>query len=89
MEEKRIMITPFSIESDKLCMWSGKFLARSGWLEYHIILRVIVKFPTDNEEDKTKEDATLKTLNKKAYNDLILAQYDTVCSKIAEELVTK
>ena len=70
-------------------MWSGKFLARAGWLGYDIILRGTVKTLADNAEDKTKEDDILKELNKNTYNDLILAQDDTVCFKIVEESVTK
>ena len=48
-----------------------------------------MKTPVENAEENTKEDAILNKLNKNAYNDLIFAQYDTVCFQIVEELVTK
>ena len=44
-----------------------------------------MKIPAKNEEEKTKENATLKQLNKIAYNYLVLAQDDTVCFHIFEE----
>ena len=65
-------------------MWSGKFLARAGLIGYDIILRGNMKTPEDNTEDKTKEDAIPKQLNKNTYNGLILEQDDTVCFQIAE-----
>ena len=43
-----------------------------------------MKTPKYNAEEKTKEDAILKQLNKNAYNDLILAQYDALCFHIIE-----
>ena len=43
----------------------------------------------DTEEYQNKEDTILKQLKKNAYNDLILAQSDTVCFQIVQELVTK
>ena len=64
-------------------MWSGKLLVRVG-LGCYIILRDTMKTPVDNEEYKTKEDAIIKELNKKAYNELVLAQDDTVCFHIVE-----
>ena len=48
-----------------------------------------MKTPEDNTEDKTKEDAILKQLNKNAYNDLVLAQYETVFFHNTKESVTK
>ena len=84
MEEKRIGIIPFSGERDKWRIWSGKFLARAGQLGYDIILRGTAKKPTENLEENTKGDAILKKLKKNAYNDLILAQDDTVCFQIVE-----
>ena len=65
-------------------MWSGKFLAREGGLGYDIILRSTMKTPADNEEEKIKEDAILKQLSNNKYNELILAQCDTVCFQIVE-----
>ena len=48
------------------------------------------KSPADNV-NKTKENwvSDLKFLNKTAYNELILAQKDTVCFKIIEEARAK
>ena len=42
----------------------------------------------ENAEEKTKEDAILKQLNRNTYNDLLFAQGDTVCFQIVEESVT-
>ena len=64
MEENIIRIISFSGERDKWCMWSGKFLARSGHLGYYIILRVTAKILEDNAEENTKENDTLNQLNK-------------------------
>ena len=83
MEEKCIKIISFSGERGKWIMLSGDLLARVGPLGYNIILRGPLK-SGGNEEEKTKEDAVLKQLNKNAYNDLILAQGDTVCFQIVE-----
>ena len=63
-------------------MWSGKLLARAGQLGYSIILRGTVKTPEENEDVKTKENDILKQLNKNSYNDLVLAQDETVCFRI-------
>ena len=84
MEEKSIRIIPFSVEWDKWDMWSGNFLASACRLGYDIILRVNLKTLVDNKEEKTKEYTILKQLKKNAYNELILAQDDTVCFHIIE-----
>ena len=42
-----------------------------------------------NTDENTQEDSILKQLNNNAYNNMILAQYDTVCLHIVEELFTK
>ena len=60
----------------------------SEHIGYGITLRVTMKTPNYIAKDKAKEDAILKQLNKNSYNDLILAQYDTVCFNIVEESVT-
>ena len=65
-------------------MWSGEFLAKYGKLGYNIILRGTVKTTADNAEETTKEDTILNQLNNNAQNDLILAQYGTVCLHIIE-----
>ena len=84
MEVKSISIINFSGERVKLCMWSGELLSRSWLRGYNVILRDAVKTPVDNEEEKIKEDDMLNQLNKNAYNDLILAQDDTVFFHIVE-----
>ena len=66
MEETIIRIIPFNGENEKLNMWSGKFLARSGRLGYDTILRDAVKPLADIVEENTKEDYVLKQINKKA-----------------------
>ena len=41
-----------------------------------------MKILTDNAEEKTKEDAIIKKLNKNAYNDLVLVQDETLYFQI-------
>ena len=75
MEERSIRIVPFSVEMGNWCMWSWKFLARSGQLGCDIILRCTVKALTVNLEEKDKEDAIFKLLNKNVHNDKNLFPY--------------
>ena len=53
---------------------------KTTWMFY----KGTVKIPPNNAEMKTKEDAVLKQLNKNAYNDLVLAQDDTLCFQVVE-----
>ena len=53
---------------------------RTTCLRYHT--KGHCENPTVNAEEKTKEDAILKQLNRNAYNDLILAQDHTLCLQI-------
>ena len=81
MDEKSIRIIPFSGKKGKWNMWLAKFMARSGIRGYDILLKGDGETPADNAEE-TKNNgvtATLKLLNKKSYNKLILAQKDTIC----------
>ena len=65
-------------------MWSCKLLARAGRLGYDITIRGTNKKPAENTEAKTQEDTILNQINKNTYNDLFLAQDDTVCFQIVE-----
>ena len=67
----------------------GKFMARSGIKEYHVLITGNKKIPED-DADKTQEKdiAAPKLLNFTAYNDLIHAQEDTVYFNIIEEAKT-
>ena len=67
----------------------GKLLERSRLIGYDITLRGNIKTPEENAEEKTKEDAILKKLNKNTYNVLYLEQYAKFCLHIVEELATK
>ena len=50
---------------------------RKTWLRYHP--KVQRDNPRENAEEKNKEDATFKKMNKNSYNDLVLAQDNTTC----------
>ena len=54
MNEKTVRIIPFTGEKEKWCMWSVKFLARSGIKGYHVLLTGAKKIPAD-DKDKTKQ----------------------------------
>ena len=71
-------------------MWSGKFIAKSEIKGYHVLPTGAKKIPAD-DADKTKEKEidALKLLNFTAYNELIIAQEDTVCFQIIEEARTR
>ena len=61
-------------------------MARSKIKVYYILPRGNTKTPTDDyEETKEREvTATLKMINKIAYNELIIPQEDTICFHIFE-----
>ena len=74
---------------NKLCMCSGKFLTLVEWHGCYTILSFSVIIPTENEEYKTKKESILNKLNKNAYNDLFLLQYDTMYFQSVEKSVKK
>ena len=85
MDEKTIQIIPFTGEKEKWRMWSGKSTAGSGIKVYHVILTGAKKIPAnDAEKTKEKENSALKLLKFTAYNEIILAQEDTVYFQIFE-----
>ena len=67
-----------------------KFMARSVIKGYQVLLTGAKKIlDGDTEKRKEKEIAALELLNFTDYADLILAQEDTVCFHIIEEVKTK
>ena len=72
-------------------MWSGKFMARAGIEGYDILLTGDTRIPADDAGERKNKgvESTLKLLNKKAYNEIILEQEDTVSFHIAEEAKVK
>ena len=72
-------------------MWSGKFMARAGIEGYDILLTGDTRIPADDAGERKNKgvESTLKLLNKKAYNEIILEQEDTVSFQIAEEAKVK
>ena len=67
-------------------MWSGKFTSRSGIKGNHFLVTNAKKIRADDsDKKKEKEIAALKLLNFTEYNELILAQEDTVCFQTIEE----
>ena len=86
MNKKTIWIIPFKGEKEKWHMWSVNFVARVGIKRYHVLLTGAKTIPAD-DKDKTKEKEIdkLKILNFTAYNNLILAQEDTVYFEINKE----
>ena len=71
-------------------MWSGKFMARSGIKIYHVLLTGAKKIPADGAyKTEGKGVSALKILSFTAYDELILAQKDTVWFNIVEEAKTK
>ena len=48
MEKNTIRMIPFMGGKEKLCMLSGKFMARYGIKGYHVLLTGAKKIPSDN-----------------------------------------
>lgn len=79
--EKTVKILPFDGEEDNWTMWSGKFLARAEEKGYASILEGDERAPDDSEslDENIPDEAKkikLRSLNKKAYNDLLMSQND-------------
>ena len=67
-------------------MWSEKFTERAEIKGYHVLLTGAKKIMVDDaKKTKEKEIATLKLLRLTSYNELILAQEDSVFFQIIEE----
>ena len=68
-------------------MWSEKSMARSGIKGFNILIAVDMKTLAGNTyQNKYKVvTATLKLINKTAYNELIIYQEDVVCFQIVKK----
>ena len=93
LNEKSIRILTFSGKKEDWTMWSDKFLAKASMKGYDVILdgSIIIKDDDPSTLSTTQKEAQeeAKKLNKRAYNELILACTDKISFGIVKGAKTK